>query len=61
MGDKKAFLSMYATVIAAGRRAFQLERSCQLQHGTDDATAVREVCDISSCECGHTQANSATC
>jgi len=43
VGDKKAFLSMYATVSAAGMRAFQLERSDGLQGKTDDANAVIAV------------------
>ena len=48
VGDRKAFLSMYSTVIAAGRRAFQLERSCRLHCGAGDAQAVREVRNVSA-------------
>ncbi len=49
VGDKKAFLSMYATVSAAGMRAFQLERSDGLQGKSDDANAVHAVRCQSDC------------
>ena len=43
VGDKKAFLSMYATISAAGMRAFQLERSGGLLGKSDDVNAVPAV------------------
>ena len=43
VGDKKAFLSMYAIVTAAGLRAFQLERSGGPQGTSADADSVSAV------------------
>ena len=40
---------MYATVSAAGMRAFQLERSDGLQGKTDDVKAVQAVRGQSDC------------
>ena len=52
VGDKKAFLSMYATVSAAGMRAFQLERSDALQGTSSDADAVKAVRNLAGiCLC----------